>query len=216
MPAILIWVLAGYLATLLIIPLGMWLYSLRVVYLRGYIRILFTDPATKVVTPVLTRIKADQTNVTFPHGTYDLDDDAVRYIGKFRLPFYEFVMDRSESLFVGMTGEEVKEIAEKAIATQIENEDPKKPLTEKDKITKPVLVDEERVVAFSPRVAAIGFKNVAKNVAMSQLIAAFRKGLLNPSNMVMLVGIILLIAIIASAAYLGNNQNQILDAMGIK
>lgn len=177
MPGILIAALIGYAVFMLLVPLVMFvIWPLRVAYLPGYIKVSFTDPGTQVVKTVQMRLKPDVTRIDLSHGSYDLDKDTVRYIGRFRLPYYEF-----------LTG-----------------------------VANPVKISEDGITTYSKRVSSVGFKNVAKNVAMAQLIEAMRKGIINPVSMVIIAAVVTIIAVIALGVYINTEFTTIKEAMGIR
>lgn len=163
-----------------LIPLGIlgWqIYSWRVVWRPGYHRIIITDE-DKVIHSLLLRLDLTATNFTVKIAgqshTFGIDTDCVRYIGRFRIPTYEYLAGNAA----------------------------------------PLLIREDRI-DHSEKISSIQFNDVAKNVAMAQLLAAFRKGIMNPVN-IMLVGfVIVVIVIVAASAYQVNELSTIKDAMGI-
>lgn len=158
--------------------LGWQVWSWRVVWRPGYHRIIITDE-DKVIHSLLIRLEITATNFTVriagQSHTFGIDTDCVRYIGRFRVPTYEYLAGNAAPLKI-----------------------------------------REDVIDHSNKVSSIQFNDVAKNVAMAQLLAAFRRGIMNPVN-IMLVGFaIVIIAVVASAAYQVNELNNISTAMGIK
>lgn len=92
-------VAVAYVGMLLIVPLAFTAWSFRVVYLSGYHRLIFTDEDAQI-TSVLVRLPEDAEIFTLSHGTYSLDNRAVRYMGRFRLPTYEYIKGISEPLII--------------------------------------------------------------------------------------------------------------------
>lgn len=167
-------VVVAYVATLLLVPLGFVVYSLRLVYLDGYHRLIFTDEDAQI-TSRLIRLKPDQETVTLPHGTYSLDNDAVRYMGRFRIPTYEYVKGISEPLIVSEDG-----------------------------------------LDFSQVTRSKDFERVAHNVAMTQLLTAMRKGIVNPVSMMAIGFVILAIITIAVGGYQISELQSIAEVTGAR
>lgn len=231
MPGILLAVLIAYGCTVLGAPIFMFIYSLRVAFLPGYHFLIFTDE-DRVRRTLLIRIKnADQVDyVTTRYGTFGLDHDAVRYTGRYRVPTYEYILGRSEPIILGATAEQIQQSVDSAIRLQEKNADelarvsdePVEPLVDDDgevgatdrKIT-PVVISEDYIAVFSPKVSAIGFRNVARNRAMEQLIASFKSGLLNPANLLLIGAVIVLVGLVALGAYNQTQFSEIKQALGI-
>lgn len=82
------------------IPLGLWLWDLRVIFRPGYHRFLFLDPTTKIRTSFMTRLDPDAEYIDLPHGRYGLDQEAVTYSGKFRIPTFDFIKGCAEPIII--------------------------------------------------------------------------------------------------------------------
>lgn len=170
-------ILSVYAGSLLLIPLAILAWNLRVVYRPGYHRFIFTDD-DDVLRSVMKRLEPGQTQFDMVVGgkahTYGLDNECVRYSGRFRLPTYEYIVGIAEPLNIG--------------------------------------TDELRL---SSKIAATDFNNVARNTAMSQLIAAMRKGIVNPTNIVIVTTVIIVVVVAASGIYLATELNTIKEHIGV-
>jgi hypothetical protein len=215
MPGILVAVLIAYGATVFLAPVFMFLYSLRLAFLPGYHFLIFTDE-DRVRRTMLVRIKdaANADSVTLRFGTFGLDHDAVRYTGRYRIPTYEYILNRAEPIILGGSAAELQMSLDSAIEQQEKNNPPGKEIPENARIN-PVVIAEDQIASFSPKVAAIGFRNVARNRAMEQLIASFKSGLMNPANLVLIGAIVVVVAIVALGAYNQTQFAEIKQAMGI-
>lgn len=166
-------VVVAYSVMLLLIPAMYMAWSFRVVYLSGYHRLIFTDEDA-AISSVLVRIPDGDKEVTLPHGTYSLDNEAVRYMGRFRIPTYEYLKGISE----------------------------------------PLIVTPEHY-DLSDKTKASDFQRVAKNQAMAQLVAAMRKGVVNPVSMMAIGFVILAIVVIAVGGYQIMELQEISKAVGV-
>jgi hypothetical protein len=80
----------------------------------------------------------------------------------------------------------------------------------------PLMIREDRAVSFSEKVGSLALNNVAKNVAMAQLIEAFRRGIMNPVNLMIVGFAVILIGMAAVGFWQYSELEKIQMAMGIK
>lgn len=211
----------AYTVSVPLILLAWKIWDWRVLWQSGFHRLILTDE-DKVIHSLLVKIplgaETVRVKISNQYHTLGLDTDAVRYLGRFRIPTYEYIIGRAEPLLVGeMDDEEKQERIERGNAADQLREDRTADKEGRDAaVIPPLVIEEDVIVAFSERVGSVDFDNVAENKAMTQLIETFRKGLFNPGNLMIIGFVIVVIVVLIVGGYQISQTNTIMDAQGLR